>query len=71
MSLCCRFSCNFGPKDYTNVLLEDMLLLFTQYCLHNRSKNHQMNGTTSKKKGEKALVEFPKSSQQSQQKTHI
>jgi hypothetical protein len=30
-----------------------------------------MNGTTSKKKGKMALLEFPKSSHQAQQKTHI
>jgi hypothetical protein len=46
MSLCGRFSCNFGLKHYTNVLPKDMqkLLLSTQQ----KRKYHQMNGTTSK-----------------------
>jgi hypothetical protein len=30
-----------------------------------------VNGTTSKKKGGKVLLEFPKSNHQAQQKTHI
>jgi len=64
MSLCYRFSCNFGPKYYTNVLPKDMqkLLLFTQQ----KQKHHQVNGTTNNKKGGKALVEFPESNHQSQ-----
>jgi len=35
-----------------------------------KQKHHQVN-ETSKKKGKKTLVEFPKSNQQSQQKIHI
>jgi hypothetical protein len=42
------------------------LLLSTQQ----KQKHHQVNETTNKKKGEKALVEFSKSNQQSQQKIH-
>jgi len=69
VSLCYRFSCNFGPKDYTNVLLTDMqkLLLSTQQ----KWKHHQINGTTNKKKGGKAMLEFPESSHQTQHKIHI
>jgi hypothetical protein len=53
--------CNFGPKDYTNVLSKDMkkLLLSTQQ----KQKHHQVNGTTNKK-GKKALVKFLKFSHQ-------
>jgi hypothetical protein len=43
------------------------LLLSTQQ----KQKHYQVNGTTSKKKGGKDLVEFLKCSQQSQQKTRI
>jgi hypothetical protein len=69
MSLCGMFFCNFGPKHYTNVLLEDMqkLLLSTQQ----KWNHHQMNGTASKKKGTKGLVEFLESNYQSQQRTRI
>jgi len=64
-----HFSCNFGPQDYTNVLPEDMqkLLLSTQQ----KQKHHQVNGTTSKKNGKKALLEFLESSHQTQKKTRI
>jgi hypothetical protein len=63
------FSCNFGPQDYTNVLPEDMqkLLLSTQQ----KQKQHQVNGTISKKNGKKALLEFLESNHQAQQKTYI
>jgi hypothetical protein len=62
-------SCNFGPQDYNNVLLEDMqkLLLSTQQ----KQKHHQVNRTTSKKNGKKILSEFSESSHQAQQKTRI
>jgi hypothetical protein len=43
------------------------LLLFTQQ----KRKHHQVNGTTSKKKGKKALLEFSKSNHQAQQNTLI
>jgi len=64
VSLCYRFSCNFGPEDYTNVLPKDMqkLLLSTQQ----KRKHHQVNGTTNKKKGEKVMLEFLKFNHQAQ-----
>jgi hypothetical protein len=64
MSLCYKFLKNFGPKDYTNVPSEDTqkLLLSTQH----KRKHHQVNGTTSKKKGKKAMLEFLESNHQAQ-----
>jgi len=43
------------------------VLLSTQQ----KQKHHQVNGITIKKKGKKALLEFPESNHQAQQKTRI
>ncbi len=59
MFLFYRFSCNFGPQDRTNILLKDMqkLLLSTQ----EKHKQNIHKDRSTKRKGKKALLEFPKS----------
>ncbi len=64
-----KFSCNFGLEDKTNVFLKDIhkLLLSTQY----KWKQNKVHDTSTKRKGKKPMMEFPKSSQQSQRMTKI
>jgi len=63
------FNCNFGSKDKTRMIPHDMqkLLISTQQ----KHKHHKQNDTLKRKKGEKIMLESPKSNQGAKMSTRI
>jgi hypothetical protein len=64
-----RFSCNFGLKDRTHVLPKDMQKLILS--MQQKRKRRKVNDASMRRKGNKLLIEIPKSTQLSRQSIRI